>query len=97
MLLGQMTVARTRHQRSQTLSMNLSRTQNGVTPLYVDSLCAVYVCYICCRVWNMADVKEEEGCFSYRELHRASIYTTEMSKQVEKSHVRDTVHMYLVN
>jgi hypothetical protein len=45
----------------------------------------------------MADVKEEEGCFLYRELHRASIYTTEMSKQVEKSHVRDTVHMYLVN
>jgi hypothetical protein len=32
-----------------------------------------------------------------RELHRAIIYTTEMSKQVKKSHVRDTVHMYLVN
>jgi hypothetical protein len=25
------------------------------------------------------------------------IYTTKMSKQVTKSHVRDTVHMYLVN
>jgi hypothetical protein len=24
-------------------------------------------------------------------------YTTKMSKQVTKSHVRDTVHMYLVN
>jgi hypothetical protein len=32
-----------------------------------------------------------------RELHRATMYTTKMSKQVKKSHVRDTVHMYLVN
>ena len=32
-----------------------------------------------------------------RELHRAIIYTTEMSKQVTRSHVRDAVHMYLVN
>jgi hypothetical protein len=31
------------------------------------------------------------------ELHRASIYTTKMSKQVTKSHVRDAVHMYTVN
>ena len=32
-----------------------------------------------------------------RELHRAIIYTTNISKQVTKSHVKDTVHMYLVN
>jgi hypothetical protein len=32
-----------------------------------------------------------------RELHRAIIYTTEMSKQIKKSHVRDSVHAYLVN
>jgi hypothetical protein len=32
-----------------------------------------------------------------RELQRAIIYTTEMSKQVKKSHVRDAVHMYPVN
>jgi hypothetical protein len=32
-----------------------------------------------------------------RELHRAIIYTTKMSKQIKKSHVRDAVHMYLVN
>jgi hypothetical protein len=32
-----------------------------------------------------------------RELHRAIIYTTKMSKRVTKSHVRDTVHMYPVN
>jgi hypothetical protein len=32
-----------------------------------------------------------------RELHRAIIYTIEMSKQIKKSHVRDAVHMYLVN
>jgi len=32
-----------------------------------------------------------------RELHRAIIYTTEMSKQVTRSHVRDAVHMYFVN
>jgi hypothetical protein len=32
-----------------------------------------------------------------RELHRAIIYTTKMSKQIKKSYVRDAVHMYLVN
>jgi hypothetical protein len=32
-----------------------------------------------------------------RELHRAIIYTTKMSKQVRKSDVRNTVHMYPVN
>jgi hypothetical protein len=32
-----------------------------------------------------------------RELWRAIIYTTKMSKQVTKSHVRVAVHMYLVN
>jgi hypothetical protein len=31
------------------------------------------------------------------ELHRATKYTTKMSKQVTKSHVRDAVHMYSVN
>jgi hypothetical protein len=31
------------------------------------------------------------------ELYRAIINTTEMSKQVTKSHVRDAVHMYSVN
>jgi hypothetical protein len=31
------------------------------------------------------------------ELHRAIIYTTEMSKQVTKSHVRDAAHMYSVS
>jgi hypothetical protein len=31
------------------------------------------------------------------ELHRAIIYTTEMSKQVTKSHVRDAAHTYSVN
>jgi hypothetical protein len=29
--------------------------------------------------------------------NRAIIYTTKMSKQIKKSHVRDAVHMYLVN
>jgi hypothetical protein len=32
-----------------------------------------------------------------RELHKAIIYTTKMSKLVTKSHVRDAVHMYPVN
>jgi hypothetical protein len=31
------------------------------------------------------------------ELHRAIIYTTEMSKQVTKCDVRDAVHTYPVN
>jgi hypothetical protein len=32
-----------------------------------------------------------------RELQRTIIYTTKMSKQMTKRHVRDAVHMYLVN
>jgi hypothetical protein len=32
-----------------------------------------------------------------RELEGEIIYTTKMSKQVTKSHMRDGVHMYLVN
>jgi hypothetical protein len=32
-----------------------------------------------------------------RELYRAIIYTTEMSKQVKKSHVRMQFTVYLVN
>jgi hypothetical protein len=32
-----------------------------------------------------------------REQERVAIYTTKMSKQVAKGHVRDAVHMYLVN
>jgi hypothetical protein len=32
-----------------------------------------------------------------KELHRAIIYTTKMSKQMAKSDVRDAVHMYPVN
>jgi hypothetical protein len=31
------------------------------------------------------------------ELYKTIIYTTEMSKQVTKSDVRDAVHMYPVN
>jgi hypothetical protein len=31
------------------------------------------------------------------KLDRAIIYTTKMSKQVTKGHVRDAVHMYPVN
>jgi hypothetical protein len=31
------------------------------------------------------------------KLHRAIIYTTEMSRQVTKSDVRDAVHMYHVD
>jgi hypothetical protein len=32
-----------------------------------------------------------------RELHKATIYTTKMSKEVTKGHVRGAVYMYLVN
>jgi hypothetical protein len=32
-----------------------------------------------------------------RELQRAITYTTKISKQIKKSYVRNTVHMYLVN
>jgi hypothetical protein len=42
-------------------------------------------------------VKREKKVVLLMELHRAIIYTTEMSKQVTMSHVRDAVHMYPVN
>jgi hypothetical protein len=50
-----------------------------------------------CQVWNRADVKREKKVVVLMELHRAIIYTTEMSKQVTMSHMRDAVHMYPVN
>jgi hypothetical protein len=43
------------------------------------------------------DVREEKKVVVLRELQRAIIYTIKMSKQVTKGHVRDKVHMYLVN
>jgi hypothetical protein len=50
---------------------------------------------------NLSDVvnssERKQKVVVLRELHRAIMYTTEMSKQVKKSHVRDTVHMYLAN
>jgi hypothetical protein len=39
----------------------------------------------------------KEKVLVWMELHRAIIYTTEMSKQVTKKHLRDAVHMYPVN
>jgi len=41
--------------------------------------------------------QREKKVIILRELHRAIIYTTKMSKQVTKSHVRDTVYMYNIN
>jgi hypothetical protein len=41
--------------------------------------------------------KREKKVVVLMELHRAILYTTEMSKQMTKSHVRDAVHMYTVN
>jgi hypothetical protein len=52
-----------------------------------------------CRMWldQEEDVERGRRFFVLMELHRAIIYTTKMSKQVTKSHVRDAVHMYPVN
>jgi hypothetical protein len=50
-----------------------------------------------CQVWDRTDVKREKKVVVLMELHRAIIYTTKMSKQVTKCHVRDAVHMYVVN
>jgi hypothetical protein len=51
-----------------------------------------------CQVSNRADVKREKKVVVWMELHRAIIYTTEMSKQVMmESHVRDAVYMYSAN
>jgi hypothetical protein len=58
---------------------------------------AVDAVYVFCQVWNRADVKREKKVVVLMELHRAIIYTTEMSKQVTMSHMRDAVHMYPVN
>jgi hypothetical protein len=63
---------------------NLSMTLMRVPPKYVMS--------------SVVDSTErKQKVVVLRELHRAIIYTTKMSKQMKKSHVRDTVHMYLVN
>jgi hypothetical protein len=52
-------------------------------------------------VIDLSDVvnssERKQKVFVLRELHRAIIYTTKMSKQVTKSHVRDAVYMYPVN
>jgi hypothetical protein len=42
-------------------------------------------------------VKREKKVVVLMELHRAIIYTSEMSKQMTKSHMSDAVHMYPVN
>jgi hypothetical protein len=49
-------------------------------------------------MWYGPRRREERGrrLFDYWS-NRAIIYTTEMSKQITKSHVRDAVHMYSVN
>jgi hypothetical protein len=50
------------------------------------------------RVSDVVNSSErKQKVIGSRELHRAIIYTTKMSKQIKKSHVRDTVYMYLVN
>jgi hypothetical protein len=41
--------------------------------------------------------EERQKAVVLRELQKAIIYTTMMSKQMTKSHVRDAVHMYPVN
>jgi hypothetical protein len=51
---------------------------------------------VLCQVWDRTDAKREKKVVVLMELHRAIIYTTKMSKQVTKSHVRDTVHIYPV-
>jgi hypothetical protein len=51
-----------------------------------------------CRVQDRADMKKQaDGCSIKRATESDYIYTTKMSKQVTKGHVRDAVHMYLVN
>jgi hypothetical protein len=46
-------------------------------------------------VMNSSERKQEVVLL--REQERATIYITKMSKQVTRGHVRDAVHMYLVN
>jgi hypothetical protein len=49
------------------------------------------------RSANRTDIKREKKVVVLMELHRAIIYTTKMSKQVTKSHVRIEFTVYLVN
>jgi hypothetical protein len=66
-----------------------------------STFCFVRLCHI--SDMEYVGVKTEQTCRKrqkvvvLRELHRAIIYTTEMSKQITKSDVRDAVHMYPVN
>jgi hypothetical protein len=47
--------------------------------------------------WTKKKTLKRKKVVVLRELQRAIIYTTKMSNHVTKSHVRDAVHMYLVN
>jgi hypothetical protein len=69
----------------------------GITNLSVDGAMLCVLCSGKCQVWDRTDAKREKKVVVLMELHRAIIYTTKMSKQVTKSHVRDAVHMYFVN
>ena len=51
-----------------------------------------------CQIWRDLDEEvKRQKVVILRELWRAIIYTTNMIKHVTKSHVRDAVHIYLVN
>jgi hypothetical protein len=69
----------------------------GITNLSVDGAMLCVLRSGKCQVWDRTDAKREKKVVVLMELHRAIIYTTKMSKQVTKSHVRDAVHMYFVN
>jgi nicotinic acid phosphoribosyltransferase len=53
-----------------------------------------------CKLSDVGDRRRHERrqkVVVLKELHRAIIYTTEMSKQVTRSYVSDAVHVYPVN
>jgi hypothetical protein len=46
---------------------------------------------------NLLQREKRKEVVVSRELHKAIIYRTNISKQITKSHVRDAVYIYLVN
>jgi hypothetical protein len=67
----------------------------SVVECAVDQVLIIGV-YVKSRTGQQRTSREKKAVV-LMELHRAIIYTTEMSKQVTKCHVRDAVHMYPVN
>jgi hypothetical protein len=90
--------------------MALSDSSNAALLHVIDKSLHIHLDIVCLSLRRplkkgCVEVRTEQTCRRRQKvvvlmeltLHRAIIYTTKMSKQVTKIHVRDAVHMYPVN